>query len=273
MKTTILKSVITVLVALFSLNAFAYDVEIDGIYYKLDTEKKTAEVSPREANATVNGNAYWGDVYIPESIISDGIKYSVVVIGNAAFINCSGLTSVTIPNSVTSIGNGAFKNCSGLTSLAIPNSVTSIGESAFFRSGLTSIDIPESITSISNSAFSGCNDLKSVTIPNSVKVIGNAAFQGCRNLASVTIPPSVTYIGGGAFGSTAWYTNQEDGLIYINNMVYRYKGTNPEKTDITIKEGIISICENAFYGCSDLTSISIPTSVTSIEAGAFAICI
>ena len=140
--------------------------------------------------------------------------------------------------------------------------------------GIGSIgDIPESITSISNSAFSGCNDLKSVTIPNSVKVIGNAAFQGCRNLASVTIPPSVTYIGGGAFGSTAWYTNQEDGLIYINNMVYRYKGTNPEKTDITIKEGIISICENAFYGCSDLTSIAIPTSVTSIEAGAFYGCI
>ena len=131
MKTAILKSVTTVLMALFSLNTFAYDVYIGGIYYELDTEKKTATVDSRDANATTNGNAYWMDVSIPKSIISDEIEYSVVAIGNAAFVNCSGLTSVTIPESVTSIGGSAFEGCSGLTSVTIPESVTSIGASAF----------------------------------------------------------------------------------------------------------------------------------------------
>ena len=118
MKTTILKSVITVLVALVSLNTFAYDpaydVQIDGIYYNLDKEIKTAKVAPRQKGIfddyKSNINAYTGEVIIPQSIISDGIEYSVIGI-DGAFYGCSGLTSVTIPESVTSIGDYAFYRC------------------------------------------------------------------------------------------------------------------------------------------------------------------
>ena len=97
-----------------------------------------------------------------------------------------GCKNTTIPNSVTSIGNYAFKDCSGLTSITIPNSVTSIGEYAFYGcSGLTSITIPNSVTSIGNYAFKDCSGLTSITIPNSVEEIGEGAFRGCSGLKEI----------------------------------------------------------------------------------------
>ena len=119
-------------------------------------------------------------------------------IGEGAFENCSGLTSVTIPNSVTSIGGRVFNGCSSLTSVTIPNSVTSIGEEAFYwcRS-LTSVTIPNSVTSIGKYAFSG-SGLTSISIPNSVTSIEKHAFD-CSSLRSIIIPNSVTKIEEGAF--------------------------------------------------------------------------
>ena len=147
-------------------------------------------------SAFQNNNFVSGAVVIPSSVTNNGTPYSVTSIGESAFENCSGLTSVTIPNSVTSIGVWAFYECSGLTSITIPNSVTSIGESAFsWCSSLTSVTIPNSVTSIGRSAFYGCSGLTSVTIPNSVTSIGNRAFYGCNGLTSIissaVVPPVI----------------------------------------------------------------------------------
>ena len=173
MKQQKLKLLMTVLVALVSLNVFAYDVKIDGIYYNIVTKAKIAE-------ATSGDNKYSGDITIPESILYDGVTYPVGSIGSSAFSGCSGLTSLTIPSSVTSIGDYAFEGCSGLTSLTIPGSVTIIGDFAFYKcNGLTSVTIPESVSTIGRSAFSGCSGLTSVTIPNSVTSIGDYAFAQC----------------------------------------------------------------------------------------------
>lgn len=128
------------------------------------------------------------------------IGNSVTSIGNGAFMNCSGLMSVTIPNSVTSIGESVFYRCSGLTSVSIPNSVISIGDFAFNSCcSLLSVTIPNSVTYIGENAFWHCTGLASVTIGKSVTSIGNLAFLGCSSLSSVTIPNSVTSIGRGAF--------------------------------------------------------------------------
>ena len=128
------------------------------------------------------------------------ITNSVTNIGDYAFYECSGLTSITIPDGVTSIGNDAFSDCSSLTSITIPDGVTSIGISAFSGcSSLTSITIPDSVTRIGSFAFYECSSLTSITIPKGVTSIGSGAFSGCTGLTSVTIPDSVTSIGEGAF--------------------------------------------------------------------------
>ena len=133
---------------------------------------------------------------IKTAIIGDG----VTSIGNNAFFNCGGLTSVEIPDSVTSIGSNAFRGCTGLTSVEIPDSVTSIGYGAFsYCSSLTSVMIPHGIVTINSYVFSNCSSLTSITIPDSVTNICPYAFSNCSGLTSVEIPDSVTSIGPSAF--------------------------------------------------------------------------
>ena len=111
------------------------------------------------------------------------IPNGVITIGDFAFYNCSGLTSVTIPNSVKSISKKIFYGCSGLTSVTIPGSVTTIGDGAFYNcSGLTSVTIPNSVTSISDYAFYGCSGLTSVTIGTGIYKIGTRAFANCPEI-------------------------------------------------------------------------------------------
>ena len=235
------KTILFLCVALFcATHVWADRVEIDGVYYNLDRNSVTAQV-------TNGDDKYSGSVVFPDSVTYGASTYSVTSIGSFAFEGCTGLTSITIPNSVTSIGDWAFLGCSSLTSITIPNSVTSIGSFAFEGcTGLTSITLPNSVQSIGYRAFEGCTGLTSITLPNSVTSIGNSAFWLCTGLTSITIPNSVTSIGNSAFSGCT-------GL-----------------TSITIPNGVTSIGSSAFSGCSSLTSVTIPNSVTSI--GSFAFC-
>ena len=199
-----------------------------------------------------NTNVFGASIVSNEYVDGQGIisfDGPVTSIGERAFIECSSLTSITIPDSVTSIGKLAFSDCSSLTSITIPDSVTSIGDEAFqFCSSLTSITIPDGVTSISVGVFFGCSSLTSITIPDNVTSIGNWAFSECTNLNNITIPGSVTSIGGSAFSDCS------------------------SLTSITIPDSVTSIGESAFSGCSSLTSITIPDSVTSISFGVFSGC-
>lgn len=129
------------------------------------------------------------------------------------------------------------------------------------------------VTSIRYMAFMQCDSLISIVLPNGLTSIGILAFWECTNLTSITIPNSVFSIDIGAFMETAWYNNLPDGAIYINDMLYEYKGAMPENTEFILKEGTKSISMGAFSACgSCLASVTIPESVSWIGAGAFSAC-
>ena len=242
--------------------------------------KSLTGVTIPDSVTSIGGSAFYGCTSLTSVTIPD----SVTSIGGSAFGNCKSLTNMTIPDSVTLIGNGAFLGCTSLTSVTIPDSVTSIGEQAFSEcTSLTSVTIPDSVTSIGEQAFSECTSLTSVTIPDSVTSIGEQAFSECTSLTSVTIPDSVTSIGDGAFASCTsltgiWvaegnndYSSDASGVLFNKDKItlVQCPGTFRE---YTIPDSVTSIGEQAFMGCSSLTSVTIPDSVTSIHWGAFYDC-
>ena len=105
------RQLLLLLTALLPLLASAYDAEIDGIYYNFLGDEATVTYQKYDNVHYIYTSDYSGDVVIPSSVFYNGTTYSVTSIGDHAFYNCSGLTSVTIPNSVTSIGWSAFYNC------------------------------------------------------------------------------------------------------------------------------------------------------------------
>ena len=237
---------------------------------------------------TISGNGKMGDYDYNynnqpwRGVISVIIEQGVTSIGDYAFSGCESLTSITIPDSVTSIGNWAFFRCTSLTSITIPNSVTSIGDYAFYDcTSLTSITIPGSVTSIGDQAFLYCKSLTSITIPGSVTSIGDDAFSGCESLTSITIPDSVTSIGYGAF---AYCTSLASIYVNPNNKTYDSRNNCNAiiQTDTNtliagcrttvIPDSVTSIGDDAFSGCTSLSSITIPDSVTSIGGWAFSGC-
>ena len=279
-----------------------HDFEVDGIYYY--KYKKYSNSNSYEVAVTFKGNTYssysneyTGNVIIPSTVSYNGVNYNVTAIMGNAFRGCSELTSVTIPNSITVIGSDAFLGTAwynnqpdglvyaGLvaykykgtmpsgTSLNIKEGTLGIAGSAFLDCiGLSNITMPNSVTHIEGSAFEGCSALTNITIPNSVIKIGLSAFSGCSELASISIPNSVTFIGTDAFLGTAWYNNQPDGLVYAGFVAYKYKGSIPEYTNIIIREGTVGIAPAAFRDCSNLISVTVPSSVTFIGNLAFQGC-
>ena len=224
------------------------------------------------------------EVVIPSSYLGK----PVVGMAAGAFANCEGITSVIIPDSIRNIRESAFQGCTSLTEITIPNSVTSIGDSAFSGcASLTSITIPDSVTSIGISAFEGCSSLTSITIPDSVTIIGKFAFNGCSSLTSITIPfvsgvkdgtnnTHFGYIfGAGSYSDNSSYVPTSLKTVVITGGTsisdYAFYGCTG-LTSITIPDSVTSIGASVFYGCSNLTSITIPDSVTSIGDSAFYNC-
>jgi hypothetical protein len=232
------------------------------------------------------------------SLASITIPEGVTYIDILAFQNCTNLTEITIPASVTTIGAddnnfaGTFKDCTSLATVTFAtNSQLEIIGNGMFEgcTSLTSITFPASVTSIGHSidewagTFFGCTNLKTVTFESGSRLqyIGRGTFQDCTSLTSVPIPAGVTSIGRSAFENCTSLTS-----ITIPASVTSIG--NPSPTDdwvgtfydctslktVTFDEGsrLEAIGKGVFQGCTSLTSIEIPASVTSIGSQAFFGC-
>ena len=226
-------------------------IEIDGIYYLINTlaTQYKVLVSYRGDYPTEYPDEYSGDIVIPSSINYNGNTYTVTSISSDAFAECTGLTSVVIPNTVTDIDYNAFWGCTALISAIIPNSVRQIG----------------------NSAFSGCTSLTSVSVPNSVTKIEYNAFFNV---------PNVVYDGEASWptNNTWWGAKSLNGfvdgwLVYSDESKTKLLACSTAATgEITIPSSVTEIGEKAFRDCVGITSITIGNSVTTIGEWAFAEC-
>ena len=252
----------------------------------------------------VNGTNYYGAVNIPDEVTYLQHTYSVTKIAQSAFMDCVGITSVTIPSSVTSIGVMAFRGCTGLITLnynAINCSLgtldyTSSSYSGYYVNGynqdcyeahwlygcssLVSLNIGDGVQTIPDyfvgaysnyTSCAGFNLTGSIIIPNSVTSIGKRAFYNCRNIGTVRIGNSVASI-----GEFAFYYCSNMGSLTIGNSVesigtYAFEYCS-KLTSVVLPSSMTTISNGLFCGCSLLSSVTIPNTIVSIGEYAFKNC-
>ena len=241
-----------------------------------------------------------------------GSNSSLEVIESQAFVGCSHLKNLTLPNSLLKIGKKAFYGCSAIEKIEIPSSLKTIetwafenclalstitvksGNSTFtsrdnvlfsdnmktlvkYPSGKinTSYTIPSSVTTISDSAFSNARTLEEVTLPSSLKTIGNSAFISCLKLKGITIPSSVTTLSESAFQNctSIKFVKFEAGSKLAKIEKFAFSScTSLEEVDFGNTTTLINIGQDSFHYCEKLTSITIPDSVERIDGFAFEYC-
>ena len=245
---------------------------VDGVKwaYYVENGEACIEAAGAKSSLTLSAipNTTSGALMIP-SVLGG---YVVSSIGWRAFVYCSKLTSVIIPDSVRSIGLSAFYGCSNLTSVVISDSVTSIDIGAFkYCKQLTTITIPKGVTEIGNETFGECSMLTSVSLPAGLRIIGSRAFRDCTSLTSIAIPSGVESIGGGAFAGCRGLAD-DDGFVVLRNVLYCSRQTSGV---VKIPDGVTCISDYAFYNfynCNQITGVTMPPSVTSIGEFAFDCC-
>lgn len=187
----------------------------------------------------------------------------VQTIGSSAFYNCSGLTSSVSSNTITNIGGGAFNRCFGITEVYLPN-IVNLGASAFSRCDALERVTLGNIATMGDNTFDSCSSLTEVTIAsrNNITLSGDN-FNQCSSLSSVTIS-GVTTLGYGVF----YGCRNLENVIFSNDLItlgadIGVAGSSgvfencKSLVNITLPSSLTNIGERVFYGCSNLTNLTI----------------
>lgn len=180
---------------------------------------------------------------------------TVTTIGANVFQSCPSLKRVVLPEGLEAIPSDAFSSSSVLETVVIPETVKTIGSSAFKNCKALEIALPSGITTIGNSAFQGCTKLTEFTLPSSLTAIPTSLFSGCTGLVTVRISDNTTRINSSAF----------NGCTKLANVVYA-----DGQTGFNLPTTLTVIDSNAFYGCSAVTEVELPSSITTLGGTAFA---
>ncbi len=236
----------------------------------------------------IGDSAFDGCLNLKEITIPD----YVISLGSYCFADCENLESINISSNITYIPENIFYKCYSLKEVTIPEGVVEIGPWAFQScSGLTKVIIPEGVASIDNFAFQSCSNLTQLTLPTTLLSIGKRAFNGCYGLSIVYNNSSLDFSSSN-YGSIGDYakeivtsSNPQVGKIEVkDNVQYYVNETTGENialapsiskyslTTATIREGTTGINQYAFYGCSNLTEVILPSSLESIGDYAFSSC-
>lgn len=175
---------------------------------------------------------------------------SVVGLGEYAFFNCLNLESVLLPDSIENVSVGAFNGCKNLAAVTFPTN----------------------LIEIERFAFSFCEKLSTIVLPDTLQSIEYGAFEHCTELETISVSEksSLTTVEGGNFDNTKWFAALPDNdFVYLNNLLYKYKGKLASGTVVDIKEGTVAIAQGAFYEQSGLVEINFPDSLTAINERAF----
>ena len=275
------KQLLLLVLMLLPMVASADAVEIDGIYYNLDSSAKTAEV-------TSNPNTYNGTIIIPETVSYEGVKYNVTSIGAWCFTNCGyNHLDVTIGDNVKTVGENAFRACYNLYKLTIGKSVASFGNKCFYKCKPENVIIKDLANwcyvdygtsgnganpiSYAKHVYVNDEELVNLVIPEGVTLINDFAFYGCEGIETVTIPYSVETIGEYAFG---YCYNIKSALI--GNGVKRIKrwafSSGYKLEQLSLPQKLEIIDDGAFDNCSGLKSVTIGNEIKSIGSFAFGEC-
>lgn len=198
---------------------------------------------------------------------------NITFIDDAIFLGCENLSEINLPDSLVRIGQSAFRNCTNLK-LQSTNNISVIGAYAFQNcSSIENIEFKNDVDNIGKYAFSNCTSLQSVVFDNSLERLGEYAFSNCTALAVISLPSDFENITYSAIDNTAFVNDKQnwiDGILYINDNVVR--ANEDVANTCYIKNGTKKILTSAFSDCSNLETIIIPDSVSTIGVSAFSNC-
>ena len=309
------------------------EIEIDKNNKAYIVEDNTVYTSNRKQLLRCSTDKVKGEFTIPDTVIN---------VNDGAFYNCSELKILNIPKSLISL-DCFFEGCSSLESInvaiennnyssksgilfnkygdsilrypphhsgqkyKIPNKVYKIETRAFMDCDeLECVEFPGELMEILYEAFKGCDKLDNVIIPDNVLKISDSVFENCLNLKTINFSNKVIKFGKNVIKGTPWLESQDNGPVYCGSVFCQIKGSSPDLTEITVKEGTNCIADfafsieknengvvkrentvlktvvlpdtvkyigfSAFFGCSALTSASIPEGTKKYTGSTFCGC-